>query len=466
MRKKILLVTFISLLILLMLVGGAYFGLAKYYEDGFSYGTWINEIYCTGKSVEEVNEELMAQFSVTEMEISFEDGTKEVIPLEDISFSVDYEAELERYIEKQNPILWILNFGKKGHRAEFLPSMSFDTEKLFQKVDTFSVVAQAENQKKQKVEIQKTENGYVLINEKTHVLDKEALKEKIKNSLQEGIFQIAIEKDCYMSLSLTKEEKDVLLLWEKVQKFQDCNIRYDMGDTIVPLDASIVCDWIKLDEKGEFLFDDNGELVTDEEKIKEFVKQLAEEYNTAGADREFQATRGETVTVSGGTYGNKINEKAEIAYLTEAFYNKADELHVPEYTQEAYVRGKNDIGTTYIEIDMTEQMMYYYVDGEIYVETPVVTGNTKRRMDTPEGTCYVYNKQKNRVLRGANYASFVNFWVPVKGNIGIHDAPWRSEYGGEIYKTNGSHGCINTPYEEMEKIYDHVEIGTPVVMFY
>ena len=73
---------------------------------------------------------------------------------------------------------------------------------------------------------------------------------------------------------------------------------------------------------------------------------------------------------------------------------------------------------------------------------------------------------KNRVLRGPNYASFVNFWVPVRGSIGIHDAPWRSEYGGEIYKTNGSHGCINTPYEEMEKIYDHVEIGTPVVMFY
>ena len=87
-------------------------------------------------------------------------------------------------------------------------------------------------------------------------------------------------------------------------------------------------------------------------------------------------------------------------------------------------------------------------------------------MGTPEGTCYVYGKQKNRILRGENYASFVNFWVPVRGNIGIHDAPWRSEYGGEIYKTNGSHGCINTPYEEMEKIYEKVEIGTPVVMFY
>lgn len=467
MRKKVVLVVSISLLIILLLAVGAYFGLAKYYEDGFSYGTWINGIYCTGKSVEEVNDELLAQFSVTEMEIIFEDGTTEKIALEDISYSVDYKTELERYSEKQNPNLWILNFWNgKGHRADFLPSMSFDAEKLFDEVDALSTVAETEKQKERKVEIKKTKNGYSLVNEKTHVLDSTKVKEKIKQALLNGEYQIKIEDDCYVDLTLTKAEKEKLLIWEKVQEYQDCKIRYDMGDGIVPVDASVVCDWIKLDEEGNFLFDENGELVTDEEQIKEFVKRLAEEYNTAGGDREFQATRGETVTVSGGTYGNKIDEKAEIVYLTEAFLNKADELHVPEYTQQALVRGKNDIGNTYIEIDMTEQMMYYYVDGEIYVETPVVTGNTGRRMDTPEGTCFVYNKQKNRVLRGPNYASFVNFWVPVRGSIGIHDAPWRSEYGGEIYKTNGSHGCVNTPYDAMEKIYAHVEIGIPVVMFY
>lgn len=467
MRKKVVLVIFISLLIILLSAGGAYFGLAKYYEDGFFYGTWINGIYCTGKSVEEVNEELLTQFEQSEIEISFEDGTMEVIALEYISYSIDYQTELERYREQQNPNLWILNFWNgKGHRADFLPTMSFDAEKLYSEVEALSVVVKAEEQKKQKVELIKTENGYELVNERFHVLDKETLKEKVEQSLKNGEYYIEVKDDCYVNMTLTQKEKEVISLWEKVQEFQNCNIRYDMGDEIIPIDASVVCDWIKLDEKGEFLFDEEGELITDEEKIKEFVEKLAEEYNTAGSDREFQATRGENVTVSGGTYGNKINTKAEIAYLTEAFAGKANELHVPEYTQEAFVRGKNDIGDTYIEVDMTEQMMYYYVDGEIYVETPVVTGNTGRRMDTPTGTCYVYNKQRNRVLRGPNYASFVNFWVPVRGNIGIHDAPWRSEYGGEIYKTNGSHGCINTPYDEMEKIYEHVEIGTPVVMFY
>lgn len=130
------------------------------------------------------------------------------------------------------------------------------------------------------------------------------------------------------------------------------------------------------------------------------------------------------------------------------------------------MRGKNDIGDTYIEVDMTEQKMYYYEDGELILETDIVTGNTGRRMGTPQGVNYVYNKQRNRVLRGQGYASPVKYWVPVKGAIGIHDASWRSKFGGEIYKTNGSHGCINTPTEIMAQLYESVEIGTPVIMFY
>ena len=136
------------------------------------------------------------------------------------------------------------------------------------------------------------------------------------------------------------------------------------------------------------------------------------------------------------------------------------------YTQKAWVQGKNDIGNTYVEIDMGEQMMYYYADGVQKVATPIVTGNTSRRMGTPSGVNYVYLKQTNRILRGPGYASHVDFWMPVKGNIGIHDAAWRSKYGGTIYQTNGSHGCINTPRDAMVELYESVEVGTPVVMFY
>ena len=110
--------------------------------------------------------------------------------------------------------------------------------------------------------------------------------------------------------------------------------------------------------------------------------------------------------------------------------------------------------------------MYYYEDGSLILSTDVVTGNTGRRMGTPEGVNYVYDKQQNRVLRGRGYATPVKYWMPVKGAIGIHDASWRSEFGGEIYKTNGSHGCVNTPLEVMRELYDKAEIGTPVVIFY
>lgn len=170
--------------------------------------------------------------------------------------------------------------------------------------------------------------------------------------------------------------------------------------------------------------------------------------------------------VEGGIYGNKLDREAEKEYLKKAFRDKVSGIHTPEYIQKAWQQGKNDIGQTYIEIDMTEQMMYYYKNGKPELKTAVVTGNTGRRMGTPEGVNYVYGKQENRILRGPGYAAHVNFWMPVKGNIGIHDATWRSEYGGEIYKTNGSHGCINTPHDEMSELYGMVEVGTPVVMFY
>lgn len=465
MRKKVRVTLCAGILIFLAAAFGGYFGLAGYYADGFSYGTWVNGVYCTGKTVEEVNEELRKGFTESVVEISFEDGETKQIRLQDISYTVDYVKPLAQLMEFQNPNLWILNV-KNGKKNAVTADIAFDENALLKQLKEIPLVKQTEKNKTRSVEIIKTKQGYRLLDEKKHVLDTELFFSKVKEELQNGKYRINIEEECYKDIPLTAGEEKLYTLWDKIERFQDCKIRYDMGDTIVPIDAGVVCEWITLTEEGGFALDEEGNLITDEEKIKEFIEDLAKQYDTLGSTRSFKATRGDEIEVEGGTYGSKLNQKSEIAYLTEAFAEGIAETHVPSYTQEAYVRGKEDIGETYIEIDMTEQMMYYYVQGELYVETPIVTGNMVRRMSTPEGTCFVYAKQESRVLRGADYASFVNFWVPVRGNIGIHDAPWRSKFGGEIYKSGGSHGCINTPYDEMKKIYEHVEIGTPVVMFY
>lgn len=449
-----------------VLLFGIYIGLSEYYKNGFSYGTWINGIYCTGKSVEEVNQELLGSCAYEGITVYDRQGTPYLISAEDIGYAFDFRESLWDYLEEQDPYQWWRNLFSAKEK-QLAPVISFDTEKVSAALEKIPDYADPRTEQDRGVEICKTENGYVLEDERKNVLNKQEAQTAVEIALSAFAPRIDLaESGCYGDLPYSEEMERKLEQWERLKEFQDCRIVYRFGEEEVPVDASVVCNWIATDENGSFLTDEQGRLLPEDSKIDEFVETLADEYDTLGSVRSFRTTKGETITVEGGTYGNKIDREAEKEYLKRAFRERAEEVREPVYLQKGWEEGKDDIGDTYIEVDMTEQMMYYYLDGRLEVETPIVTGNTGRRMGTPEGVNFVYGKARNRVLTGPGYASHVSFWMPVKGNIGIHDAAWRSEYGGEIYKTGGSHGCINTPYDAMSKLYDMAEVGTPVVMFY
>lgn len=131
-------------------------------------------------------------------------------------------------------------------------------------------------------------------------------------------------------------------------------------------------------------------------------------------------------------------------------------------TNSAY--GK-EVPSTYIEINISKQHMWYYIKGELYVSTDVVTGNYGD-MDTPKGYWAVNSKASPCELVGDGYVSYVQYWMAfIGGGWGIHDASWRDTYGGTIYMGNGSHGCVNTPYNAVKKMYAKVTIGTPVIVY-
>lgn len=443
-----------------------YLGLAVYYHNAFTYGTWINGIYCTGRSIQEVNDELVKDFTYEGVTVEDKDGSTYVISAEEISYQFDFKKALEIYQKRQNPWMWIESL-VGGHKVELAPVVSYDRKAFDACFAALPFCQEERADRERRVEIVRTPKGYELVNERTDVLFTEQAKGAVLAAIEASEREVSLrDANCYHDLELTAQMRETLELWEKLEDFQDCGIVYRMGEEEIPVDASVVCDWIALDDNGRFLLDEAGEFRLKEHAIEEFVENLAAKYDTVGASRQFLSTRGDVVTVEGGLYGNKIDREAETAYLTEAFYGKKREVHEPVYMQEAWKKGSEDIGATYIEVDMTEQKMYYYVDGVLTIDTPIVTGNTSRRMGTPSGVNFVYAKQKNRILRGPNYASHVDFWMPVKGNIGIHDAAWRGKFGGTIYQTNGSHGCINTPRAAMEQLFDMAEVGTPVVMFY
>lgn len=447
-------------------VMGTYVGLAVYYHNAFTYGTWINGIYCTGRSIQEVNDELAKGFTYEGVTVEDKDGNRYEISTEEIAYQFDFKKALEIYQKQQNPWMWIDSLFD-GHRVELTPVVSYNAEAFDDCFEALPFCQEVQPDRERRVEIIRTPQGYDLVNERTEVLFTEQAKGAVLAAIEASESRVSlVEAGCYHDLELTAQMQETLEIWEKLASFQECGVVYRMGDEDIPVDTSVVCDWIATDNNGRFLLDESGELQLKENAVEDFIKELAAEYDTVGGTRQFRATRGDVVTVEGGLYGNKMDQEAEVAYLTAAFYSKKNEIHEPAYTQEAWVKGKEDIGSTYIEVDMGEQKMYYYVDGVLQIATPIVTGNTSRRMGTPSGVNYVYLKQKNRILRGEGYASHVDFWMPVKGNIGIHDASWRGTFGGTIYQTNGSHGCINTPRTAMEQLYEMAEVGTPVIMFY
>ena len=137
-------------------------------------------------------------------------------------------------------------------------------------------------------------------------------------------------------------------------------------------------------------------------------------------------------------------------------------------TPTAGIERANPYGNhTCVEVVLSEQTIYVYQGPTLVLVSPCVTGSVNGGHATPAGNYHIYSKERNRTLRGTNnngtkYASFVNFWMPFNGGIGLHDANWRSSFGGDIYVSGGSHGCVNMPYSKAEYLYSIAYVGMPV----
>ena len=441
-----------------------------YYKEVFPFGIWINGNYCTGMNVTQVSEMLNEQYQYKTVCIKLSDDESYELTLnEEYGVYIDYLPVVEELFYENHGWNWIShgNIFQGYQKYEIEPIYTYDKQKMSVKLSELEWLNQNLYHPDNTISIIKSVNdGYILLDETKHLLVKDHAVDFIIQGIVNELTEITLDESYYKDVPHTEIMDDILKKWQGIEEFQGFKLVYDFGETQEVVDRKTVCDWIALDENGNIMFDEEDKPVLDETMIKEYVAYLASTYNTVGVERTFQTTRGDIVTVSGGSYGNELDTETEYNYLLEAFAQKQGGVRVPVYLSEAKQKGTNDIGSTYIEIDMGNQMMYYYKKNKLILETPVVTGNTSKNMGTPSKVCYVYYKQKNRVLRGADYATPVKYWMAVDGHIGIHDASWRKEFGGEIYKKNGSHGCINTPLDKVAELYELVEIGTPVIMFY
>jgi lipoprotein-anchoring transpeptidase ErfK/SrfK len=281
----------------------------------------------------------------------------------------------------------------------------------------------------------------------------------IKGAVLNGTTELDLEKQkCYENPQIRIDSEKVRNTKAVADNYLFSKIIYSFPGGSEVVDKDEISNWIE--------FDSNLTILFNSKKIKDYLYNLASENNTYGKARDFLTSSGKTIKVGGGDYGWKIDIEGEATDLIQNILSGKTINKKPKYNQTAAVYSLNDIGFTYVEIDLSKQHLWFYKDGSLIAHGDVVTGNVKDGYKTPEGVYNLKFRIRNAVLKGENYQAKVSYWMPFNSDIGIHDATWRYSFGGTIYLTRGSHGCINSPYRLAETVFQNITVGTPIVCYY
>lgn len=448
-----------SMLITLFILLALYISISIYFFSHFSINSKINGVDVSWQSVEDADKLLLSQLENYSLKLETRNNEEEVIYGKDIDLNYSIENEVKELKDKQNSFSWIKNL-ITNETNEMQVSVSYNNDLLDEAISSLNCLDESNIIEPENASFEYADGQYNIVEEvKGTKIDEDALYNSISEAIESGKTSINLDKaKCYVEPKYKMDSKEAIETKDILDKYVGITITYNFGNDTETLDGDIIHNWL--------VVDDNFNITFDEVIMMDYVTALAKTYNTFGSTREFKNYAGNIIQVSGGDYGWVIDKNQEVADLIENIKAAKSITKEPAYSQKAKVRGSNDIGDSYVEINLTKQHLWVYKDGNFVCESDVVTGNTSRNYDTPAGIYQITYKERNATLTGQGYSSPVSFWMPFNGNIGMHDASWRGVFGGNIYTYNGSHGCVNMPYESAQQVYNNIEAGTPVICYF
>lgn len=437
-----------------------YIGTSIYFTKHFYFGTVINGINATGKTVNEVETEVAKQTENYTLELKERDDKTETISSDQIDLKYVSDGKISEIKNKQKAFLWIVSlFSSKNSDLEV--NVSYNQDKLSQTIDSLSCLDEKNVTNPQNAKVEYDGSNFVIKDEVMgNKIIKDNLVSAVKDKVEKGVQTLELDSEnCYENPVYNKDSQEVKNALDTMNSYASANVTYQIGDSTETVTGTSISKWLYTD--------DNMNVQINNDLVSSYVTSLAKKYNTYYATRSFNTSVGKTVKVEGGDYGWIIDKSSETSKLIDNIKASETVTREPEYSQKAAQHGANDIGNTYVEVNLTRQHLWVYVNGSVTVETDFVSGNVSTGTITPAGTYMLKYKERDTTLVGANneYASPVKYWMPFNGGIGFHDANWRDTFGGTIYMYNGSHGCVNLPVDKAAEVFDSVKAGMPVVCY-
>lgn len=450
---------------------------AIHYQEKFLPHTYINSLAVAGMTTEEAHDALLEQKQAKDLTLITAKGEQVVIPAQDFQAQYNIPAGAFNEAVNESNFNWVSKlFNSSEYAVPYEYSYSEEElRSLIEAHDWGSTVS--ENAK-----IVRTDSGKFEITPETtgDRFDTDRLMKFITDELAVGKNVITMEDSgCYEPYKAKVTAEDLQEDLAVYNQYAECNVTYDFDDRKITLDSDTIISWLLTKPDGSFVTTSGHVIPMDEQKVREFVDDMAEQTDTYGKDREFYATVDGWITVpwidkaawdQQSCYGWLINRKDTVVQLMELIQAGESVTVEPIYETWGigYTRKTDDIGTTYIEADISEQHMWFYKDNKLIMDYDFVSGletNSSRR--TPRGIGKITGHIKGKTLGTyavQGYEQWVEYWIPF-GYIGcgFHDLS-RGAYGGNIYMYNGSHGCLNMRLSEVKNLFENIEDGIPVIV--
>ena len=441
------------------------------YKGKFLPNTLVNTVDVAGMTTEEASYTLIKNMNAGDLHLLDHNGKEVVFNAADFdaSYSVPNGALAEAADE--NPYTWVGKlFGSSEYQITYDYHYNADKlRKLIKNYDWGDAVSTDAH-------IVRQENGDFTIEKETlgDQFDVDILMNYLGEQLADGKVILNMdESGCYGPYMAQVTADTLQGELELYNSYAKCNITFDFDDRKKKVDSAMIVDWIMTLPDGSVMKDHDGGLLFDRDKVGAFVQQMAAETDTWGTSRSFYATLDGWITVPwngdySSTYGWLIDQDATIDQLIELMREGKSATVEPVYKQKGLVRGADDIGTTYVEVDISAQHMWVYKNNVVVLESDIVSGTeTDKERRTPRGICQIWSHESPRKLGTyavQGYECWVDYWMPFNYlGCGFHDLS-RSRYGGSIYMYNGSHGCINLPHSVAKEMYNITFNGMPAII--
>lgn len=177
----------------------------------------------------------------------------------------------------------------------------------------------------------------------------------------------------------------------------------------------------------------------------------------------------------------------QIAHLTALVHRQTTplsaavkdvELHRVVTSARAYAA--RTLPAKMIVVSTEGEWAHLYQGTQLVLDTPVTTGGPE--LPTDHGVFHIYFKASPFTFHSPwppdspfyYFPTPIQFWMPFDGAEGLHDASWRSDFGpgsnlaptdlGTGRTIQGTHGCVNLPFDAAQFIWNWAPVGTTVVV--